>query len=305
MELSEAHKQSVFGRFKDEKSGNVATLFAMSMIVVCGAVGGAIDYGRASHAQRKMQAATDAAAMAAATAKYATLAQRTQIAQQTFNYNNSGSFGTQPQLSVNIDSGAETVTATASSHVPATFMKVVGIADLPISTMSQVAAGTSGSGKQLEVAMMIDLTGSMGATRNGMTKIDALKLASTDLIDIFFPNNALTSGTTRVAIAPMADYVNAGPYASAVTGLPLRGPFNNLTNLNSTRHGPFSGSHTGSVTGGASGSQHGATSPLSAQAGATYNNGHCAVTSTPPGPVAQSTYGSTGVPVGVPVKGTG
>ncbi len=138
-----------------------------------------------------------------------------------------------------------------------------------------------------------------------MRKIDALKLASTDLIDIFFPSNAPTSSMVRVAIAPMADYVNAGSYASAVTGLPDRGPFNNLTNLKSTRHGQFSGSHFGSITGGAFGSQYGATSPTSTQAGATFDNGHCAVTTAPSGPIAQATYESTGVPVGIPSKGSG
>ena len=300
------NERSVLARFNVDRRGNVAAIFAMMSVVLCGSIAAGIDAGRAHHVQRNMQAATDAAALAAAVATSATLAERTQIAQKYFNSNNGGSFGAEPQLSVEVDSAAGTVTVTANSNVQMTFMSLLGIDRIPVSTTSQVGAGDGSHGKQLEVSMMIDLTGSMGATRNGMTKIDALKLASADLIDTLFPNNAPTSSTTRVAIAPMADYVNAGPYAAAVTGLDALGPYNNLTNLKSTKHGPFSGSHAGSVTGGAIGSQHGATSVASPTAGATYDNGHCANPNAPGTPVSQATHNDyPSVPVGANVTGTG
>ena len=300
------NERSIVTRFNADNCGSITIIFAMVLTVVCGVAGAAMDYARATNEQSRMQAATDAAALAVASASGAGLAERTNIANLYFNSNSSGAFGGPTQLSVDIDGVTGAVTVTASSLVPTTLTKLMGFDGIPIGTTSQVAASASSSGKQLEVAMMIDLTGSMGATRNGMKKIDALKFASADLIDTFFPNNAQTSNTTRVAVAPMADYVNAGPYASAVTGLDDRGPFNNLTNLKSTKHGPFSGSHAGSISGGTLGSQHGATPPGSAQAGATYDNGHCANPNAPGAPVSQATHNDyPSVPVGAGVTGTG
>ncbi len=299
----EFKKQGLLQQFKSDVRGNVAMIFGFLMIVVSGTVAIAIDFGRASNDQHKMQAASDAAALAAARSE---APDRVVTAREFFNARYSNTLDNTPRLLVEVDSTSGTVTLNASSNVPTTFMRLFGVDRIAITSMSKVGASIGAGGNKLEVAMMIDLTGSMGATRNGMTKIDALKAASADLINIFFPNNTASSETTRVAIAPMADYVNAGQYASEVTGLDPRGPFSNLTNLKSTKHGPFSGSHAGSITGGAAGSQHGATSPSSTLAGATYDNGHCANPNAPGVPIAQATHNDyPGTPVGATVTGTG
>ncbi len=154
----------VLARFSANKHGTVATTVGLSLVVLFGTVAGAIDYGRFTHAKREMKAATDAAAMAAATAADAAVADRIAIARSYFDRNNGGSFGTNPNVSVNINSSAETVSVTANATVSTPFMGVLGIKSLPISTKSTVAASSSSSasGKKLEVSMMIDLTGSMG-----------------------------------------------------------------------------------------------------------------------------------------------
>ena len=300
------NERSIFARIHADERGVIALIFALMCGVLFSVMALVIDYGRATHARSNLQFLTDAAATAAAAAPDATPAERTEIARRYFEANAGGSFDQSPQLSIHIDSATGAVTVTATSDVRATLSRLFGIHAIPVATLSQAIANTGSSGKKLEVSMMIDLTGSMGATRNGMRKIDALKLASSDLVDILFPANTQTSSTTRVAIAPMADYVNAGPYAPAVTGLSDRGPYNNLTNLKSTRNGPFSGSHAGSVTGGATGSQSGATSATSPAAGATYDNGHCANPNAPGSPVGQSTHNDfPSVPVGISVTGSG
>ncbi len=82
------------------------------------------------------------------------------------------------------------VTVQADASVPTGFTKLMGVDYMPISALSEAGS----TGRQIEVSMMIDVTGSMGATRGGMTKVAALKLAADDLLDILFPGGATSSG---------------------------------------------------------------------------------------------------------------
>ena len=50
-------------RFRSHEGGNVAIIFCLSLIPICGFVGAAIDYSRASSARVAMQAAVDSAAL--------------------------------------------------------------------------------------------------------------------------------------------------------------------------------------------------------------------------------------------------
>jgi len=58
---------SVIGRLFRERDGNVATLYALFAPVLVFAAGAAIDYGRAAQIHTKLNAAADAAALAALT----------------------------------------------------------------------------------------------------------------------------------------------------------------------------------------------------------------------------------------------
>ncbi len=203
------------------------------------------------------------------------------------------------------------VTVSVRSEVPAAVSKLMGVDTIPIEAKSE--AGTSG--RKLEVSMMIDLTGSMSSTRGGMSKIAALKLAANDMMDMLFPNGATTSGQVKVAIAPMADYVNAGPYAPIVTGLASSGPYAKLTNLKNTKNGPFSGNYSGTYGNSQPlGSQAGAT-PLNASVvsgqvsgatpGQTYSSAHCLDPMLPSTPIQQMTYSNTGIVAGFEITGSG
>jgi hypothetical protein len=154
--------------------------------------------------------------------------------------------------------------------------------------------------KKIEVSLMIDLIGSMGETRNGVTKIAGLQAATIDLMDILFPNGATTSSTVRVAIAPAADYVNAGTGAAAVTGLPDRGFYSLGSDLSGAPQGVYHGSHSGvdGVTQGQS-----ATSSSSPEASATDSSGFCTHTNAAETQTfyVQGISGAQTLPVGTPV----
>ena len=66
--------------------------------------------------------------------------------------------------------------------------------------------GTSSGGSNIEVSLMLDVTGSMC---DPCTKINALKTAAKDLIDIVVWDDQ-SQYTSRVALAPFADAVNVG-----------------------------------------------------------------------------------------------
>ncbi|MGE0627516.1 MAG: hypothetical protein AB7O43_06785, partial [Hyphomicrobiaceae bacterium] len=139
---------------------------------------------------------------------------------------------------------------------------------------------SSTSGRKLEVSMMIDLTGSMGwsdAPGSAYSKkIDALQAAGKDLLDIILPTSGAHDNDVRVAVAPFADYVNAGSYAAAATGLDAAGgSYANITDLARTRNGAFTGSYSG-LTGGSAGSQAG----VVGGSDDSFDNGYCSAPTT-------------------------
>lgn len=68
------------------------------------------------------------------------------------------------------------------------------------------------SSKSLEVALVLDTTGSMGGTR-----ISDLRTAANDLVDLVV-QDVQTPHYTKVAIVPYSQGVNAGTYAETVRG---------------------------------------------------------------------------------------
>ena len=214
-------------RFGRDKRGNVSIIFALTAIPVFGMVALAVDYGRAVNAKTQLQNATDSAALIAVRLTGGDEQARIEAAKKTFaaNYRPYGQAQVAP--SVVFDGG--TVRVTATDYVPTS---IAGLAGLSEFTVNAQSGATMLSGKKLELSMMIDLTGSMSQTRNGQTKLSGLKEAAADLLDILFPNDAVTSDSVRIAIAPFADYVNAGQWAPTATGLPdTGGTYANITNL--------------------------------------------------------------------------
>ena len=73
--------------FADDRRGGVMVVFAIAIVPVIFLTGMALDYGRASSAQMKLQAAADAAALATLNAQFTNDADRLTIAQQVFQSN--------------------------------------------------------------------------------------------------------------------------------------------------------------------------------------------------------------------------
>lgn len=213
--------------FRRDQRGNVAIIFALTSLVAVTLVGGAVDFGRVYSFKTKMQSALDAAALAGATFLMMDPAHDVSKAgDQASKYFNSV---------VNAEHGAvatpivtaqtKTVSITADAVVPTPFLSLIGINSIPLNGVA-LATGTAliagGSGQdEVELALMLDITGSMGESAlTGGTKLDAMKLAAKDLIDILMPDNGGTIHA-KVALAPFSARINAGDYAAAATGQPL------------------------------------------------------------------------------------
>jgi Flp pilus assembly protein TadG len=54
----------IFKRFRDNQRGNFATMFALSLVPLFGAVGAAIDYSRVSDVRSRLADALDAGVLA-------------------------------------------------------------------------------------------------------------------------------------------------------------------------------------------------------------------------------------------------
>ncbi|MCB1510181.1 MAG: VWA domain-containing protein [Hyphomicrobiaceae bacterium] len=207
--------ENILVGFKRDERGAVAIIFALTAIVMLMICGLAIDVGRAVHANTKMRAAIDAAALAAARGVRLhglSAAQATALAQKMFTENfSSGSagFATVKSVNVIVDVSKAQVEVKVDAEVPTTLGQLAGITALPI-PKSSVAIFDA---KDIEVAVQLDVTGSMGGT-----KIADLKDATKSLVDILIPASGTGAQKVRIGFAPFAAGVNAGPYASTMNG---------------------------------------------------------------------------------------
>lgn len=212
-------------RFSNSESGSVAMLFALTALVVMTMVGGAVDYGRAVHARYQIQEAVDSAVLAAA--RVWQTEHDIELAEQkaTIHYNNNkpkmfssevASF--QPNFVTN------TISMTATGLVPTPFLSLVRDTGYTVSAASQARLQVGeNAGHSVEIALMLDVTGSMCEDPPTCSKLKALKNAvagdptipnDKGLIDIVIWDDQ-SEYTSKLAIIPFSEVVNVGSTALA------------------------------------------------------------------------------------------
>jgi Flp pilus assembly protein TadG len=211
--------RSLLARLGQDTSGAVAPIFGVTAMVLFLAGGLAIDMGNAVHARNRIAAAIDAAALAAAKGmreQNLSIAEGQRLAQDYLDAN-IGDLGNlfakinATNIQINPRSGSVQIDIDAT--VTSFFGRLAGIPSYPIPTTSVALV----EGKDIEVGLQLDVTGSMASRQGNTTRIAALKTATKDMLDILIPN---TPGAqkVRVGLAPYSAGVNAGSYASAVNG---------------------------------------------------------------------------------------
>lgn len=206
-------QRGLLRRLAGDSRGNVALIFGIGLLPLTLFTGMAVDYAKAARARSQLQAAADAAVLSTGRTGMLSNSERAQRAKEFFSAN----IAANPVLSGTVPTVTSTgfnVSLTAQANVPTAFMRVAGILDIAVAVHSNAIY----KGKKIELALMTDVTGSMNDVRNGSPKIDGLKLAATDLLNIILPDGA-PEDSARIALIPFANYVNAGLFAADVTGL--------------------------------------------------------------------------------------
>lgn len=212
------------GGIAQDTRGNVAMLFGMSLPVLLMIVAGGVDISRISTAKVGLQDALDAATLAAARSPYTEAADIQRVGMDALKAN----LAAQPTMSLLENEttfvlvNGSVVVADARVNVRTVIANIVlppygQIMDdeLPVGVHSEVTR----SSKNIEVALVLDVTGSMAGSR-----MTALKAAAKNLINIVVQEpEKQTPYYSKAAIIPYSIGVNAGDWADDVRG-ELQGP---------------------------------------------------------------------------------
>jgi hypothetical protein len=228
-----------YSHFQSDERGNVAILFALMMLPILGTIGAAVDFGRADRLHTQLQIVADAAT-AAGLGEYRKtgdvnkgqqrllsfidqgLQKDGMVRAREENANGSNVIGARVVYvdgSV-IDPATSSVRPVLRTTIDTPFLSFIGTDELDVQvfTKGAVASSNIAGTKDLEVSLMLDVSGSMNdRTSSGSRKIDDMKTAAKDFLDIVMPNDA-AADNRRVGLVPFSDRVNVGAYASSATG---------------------------------------------------------------------------------------
>ena len=148
--------------------GQILILTGLSLIVLIGAVGLAVDAGRAYGVKARLNAAVDAASIAAARAlaqgadEDARIANAQATAVRFFNLNYPTDFlSSTPSAPTTSAVREETVRwrvrVSATAEMPTTFMRVLGRTELNVAAMGEAVR------RDLDVILVMDTSGSIGS----------------------------------------------------------------------------------------------------------------------------------------------
>lgn len=216
--------------FMRNTAGDIAMLFGLMALVMFLAIGSAIDVARWLHARNITMAALDSAVLAAGRMLQVNALDETAAlaAADRFYRENTAE---RPQLIndtirfVTTEDGTA-ITAEGSAFIETTFIKLAGINELPLLKLSgtefskAVLAVGGNADESVEISLMLDVSGSMGAG----TKFSDMKLAAKDLVNIVVYANQ-GQFYSKVGIVPFSSYVR--PPSSMLAAVRGAGPFNN------------------------------------------------------------------------------
>ncbi len=208
------------GRFAGDTRGNVAMIFAIVLPVLLLMSFSGVDLHRASTVRMNLQDALDAATLAAARSEYVTDADLTQVGLASLRANlapykqitlltDQTTFHLTPDARVIANTKVNVEAIVANIFLPPygqLFDKF-----LPVGAHTEV----NRSSKNIEVGLVLDITGSMKGQR-----LTDLKAAATQLVDIVV-QPVQRPYTTRMAIVPYSIGVNLGTYANGGRGTPV------------------------------------------------------------------------------------
>ena len=204
-------------RLARDSRGNTMAIIAGAIIPLTAVIGGGLDIARAHLAQSRLSQACDAAALAGRRAMSNEDVETAKPeANKFFNFNfPQGYMGTASFTPTITRPDTGTVKVTAATTVPTTIMKIFKHASIPIN----VDCDATQNFDNIDIVLVLDVTGSMANSINGEQKIVSLRKAVIALYDELASAQAqLTAQGLRLryAIVPYSTNVNVGKLVQSV-----------------------------------------------------------------------------------------
>jgi Putative Flp pilus-assembly TadE/G-like len=215
-----------------DQRGSLTIIFGLMSLVLVGVMGAAVDYAKWHDAFVRTQASMDSALLAAGRQLQTDPKHPDQaIVVASIYFDNvlkSGVAVDDVHAEFTLVSNGMGIEGKVSGTVKTPFLSILNWPKLPVNSTQNVAFNVGGgSGSDIEIALMLDVTGSMCANGQGpctsSPKMDALKLAAKDLVNI-----AVRDGVnSRASIVPFSTRVriaednspDAGPMMQKLTNL--------------------------------------------------------------------------------------
>ncbi len=201
------------GSFAGDDSGNFAIVFGVALAALALGVGYAVDTIQLINAKSALRGAVDAAVTSTArdlTTGSATEDEANEIVRAFLSANSTGGILSNDGIVLDqmlMDRAAKTLQVTAYVDVPLYF-PLFGLSN--VRRVSETSAALY-SDKKIEVAMMLDITGSMRGQ-----KIKDLKAAAANAVEALLGSQNASNPRVRAAIIPYAEAVNTGKLADFV-----------------------------------------------------------------------------------------
>jgi Flp pilus assembly protein TadG len=188
--------------FLKNTCGNVAIMFGLGAIPLLVAVGAAVDMVQFNHVETVLQSAADAAALAAAAANTSSNhADVSTVVNDYLKANNAFAvLKSVTGVTQTIDSKTGILRVSVKGQYDTNFLSIVGISSMQASASAEV----NFSMKALEIALVLDNTGSMAGS-----KIANLKTSAKQLVKILEDQKS-SFADLKFGLVPFAQYVNVG-----------------------------------------------------------------------------------------------
>ncbi len=194
------HLASRLRLFTDDNRGASAIWFGVAALAISVMVFGGIDVARASAEKTRIQNALDAAVLLAARAGQQSDAQLDLIGDTAFAAQLQGSKGFAKSVTATFTNGPnDSVVGVATAKLDTIILDLFTNDEMVVGADTRVKRG---QGTSLELALVLDTTGSMSGAR-----LTSLKTAATNLVTTL---TADPKAKVKIAVAPFGQYVNTG-----------------------------------------------------------------------------------------------
>jgi Flp pilus assembly protein TadG len=204
-----------------DQRGNVASIFALSLLPIIGIMGLAVDMSLASNARNHAQQAIDNAVLAAARERVGRASEsEIQAAfENFFEAHLDSAPGNMTCTTPTLRNIGTTMTGSANCSNETLISGILNADKMSYGVESSVAFGIG----KLDIAMVFDVSGSMswdsGDTQFD-SRLDALKAAAKKGVDDLLTYNTDDRDDIRIAMASYSNSVNAGAFFEYATGKP-------------------------------------------------------------------------------------